>query len=238
MIDKIFWELSVRFQNASPLTNADISDRPFRALMLITRLSTPVVALKSYELFKTVMQSTVKPVRKMEAARLALHAAYRPGLESFPPVEDPKHIFDFLHYHTDPGVKLEDRAHAISSAVRAIDSTCGNRTTIWSIENAGELMAWFQNSSDPKEFRWWYGVLWLHYGGLDSGIRESMDEIAMNGDDRIDLKQCRVVIEKEIERVKELDGTLDIVKSLDDAYTRLTALIDHRDMVRDEFSGF
>jgi hypothetical protein len=38
----------------------------------------------------------------MEAARLALHAAYQPGLESVPPVGDPKHILDFLRYHIDP----------------------------------------------------------------------------------------------------------------------------------------
>jgi len=238
MIDKIFLDLSIRFQGPYPLTNADISERPLRALMLITRLSTTVVALKSYELFKTVMQSTVAPVRKMEAARLALHAAYQPGLESLPPVGDPKHILDFLHYHIDYRVEMEDRAHAISSAMRVIDSACGSRTTIWCIENAGELMTWFEKSPDPEEFEWWYGVLWLHYGGLDSGIRERMDGIAMSGDGRIDLKQCRVVIEKEMERVKELDRTSGIVKSLDDAYTRLTALIDHRDRVRDEFSGF
>jgi len=229
MIDKIFLDLSIRFQSPYPLANADMSERPLRALMLITRLSTNAVASKSYELFKTIMRSTVAPERKMEAARLALHAAYQPGLESLPPVGDPKHIFEFLHYHIGSHVKTEDRAHAISSVMRAIDSACGSRTTTWCIENAGELMAWFEKSPEPKEFEWWYGVLWLYYGGLDSGIRERMDEIAMSEDDRIDLKQCRTVIEKEIERVKELDGASDIVRSLDDAYTRLTALIDHRD---------
>jgi len=238
MIDKIFLDLSIRFQGPYPLTNADISERPLRALILITRLSTTVVALKSYELFKTIMQSTVAPERKMEAARLALHAAYQPGLESLPPVGDPKQILDFLHYHIGSHVKMEDRTHAISSVMRAIDSAFGTRTTTWCIENADELMAWFEKSPEPKEFEWWYGVLWLHYGGLDSGIRERMDEVAMSEDDRIDLKQCKVVVEKEIERVKELDRASDIVRSLDDAYTRLTALIDHRDRVRDGFSGF
>lgn len=238
MIDKIFLDLSTRFQGPYPLTNADITEWPLRVLMLITRLSPAVVALKNYELFKTIMQSTVAPERKMKAARLALHAAYQPGLESLPPVGDPKHILDFLHYHIGSHVKMEDRAHAISSAMRAIDSACGTRTTTWCIENADELMAWFEKSPEPKEFEWWYGVLWLHYGGLDSGIRERMDEIAMSEDARIYLKQCRVVVEKEIERVEELDGASDIVKSLDDAYTRLTALIDHRDRVCDEFSGF
>jgi hypothetical protein len=35
-----------------------------------------------------------------------------------------------------------------------------------------------------------------------------MDEIAMDGDDRIDLKQCGVAIEKEIEGVNRPDLTL------------------------------
>jgi hypothetical protein len=91
MIDKIFPELSIRFQKTSPLTNEDISDRPFRILMLITRLST-TVALKSYEPFKTVTQSTVVMVGKMEASRPALRAAHQPGFEFLPPVEGPKTI--------------------------------------------------------------------------------------------------------------------------------------------------
>ena len=238
MIDKIFLDLSTRFQKSSPLTNADVSELPFRALRLITRLGTTAVALKSYELFKVIIQSATAPERKMEAARLALRAAYCPGLKSLPPVGDPKHVLDFLRYHIDSQVKMEDRTHAIASAMRAIDSTYGNRTTTWCIENADDLTTWFQGSSDPKKFEWWYGILWLHYGGLDSGIRERMDEIAMSSDDRFDLKWCRVLIEKETERVKELDGASDVMKSLDDAYTRLTALIDHRERVRGELLGF
>lgn len=48
-----------------------------------------------------------------------------------------------------------------------------------------------------------------------------------NGDDGIDLKRCRVAIEGEIERVKKLDGASSILTSLDEAFTRLTALIGH-----------
>jgi len=238
MIDKIFTDLSNRFRTPSPLTNADVSELPFRTLELITRLSTTTVALRSYELFKTIMQSATALERKMEAARLTLHAAYHPGLKSLPPVGDPKHILDFLHYHIDSHVKMKDRDHAIASSMCAFNSACGNRTTTWCIWNAGDLLTRFQGSPDPKEFEWWYGVLWLHYGGLDSDVRKRMDEIAMCGDDRIDLKRCRVAIEREMGRVKELDRASDIVKSLDDAYNRLNTLVDHRERVRGELLGF
>lgn len=50
----------------------------------------------------------------------------------------------------------------------------------------------------------------------------------INEDDGVDLKWCRVATEKEIERVRELDEALNIVKSLDKAYTRLT---DHIEQV-------
>ena len=53
----------------------------------------------------------------------------------------------------------------------------------------------------------------------------------INEDDRVDLKWCRVATEKEIERVRELDEALNIVKSLDDACTRLTPLIDRIEQV-------
>lgn len=55
----------------------------------------------------------------------------------------------------------------------------------------------------------------------------------MNGGDRVDLIQCRIAIEKEIERVKEVDVAACIA-ALEEAYSRLTALIDHREKVRDE----
>ena len=54
----------------------------------------------------------------------------------------------------------------------------------------------------------------------------------MNGGDRVDLIQCRIAIEKEIERVKGLDPATCIA-ALEEAYSRLTALIDHREKVRD-----
>jgi len=115
MLDKIFSDLSRRFLGPFP-TNVDASERPLRALKLITRLSTTAVAMKSYELFRIIMQSEVAQEKKMEAARLALHAAYRSRLKSAPPVGNPKHIFDFLCHHVGPRVKTADRICAIDSA--------------------------------------------------------------------------------------------------------------------------
>ena len=238
MIDRIFLSLSSYFRNRPPLTAADALERPFRALTLITRLRANIVAARSYELFRTIMESTVAQERKMEATQLTLHAAYQPGLESVTPIQDPHLIFDFLRSHIDPSV--ERNYQAISSAMRAIDSTSENpasRSWTWHMENADELLTWFQQSSHPGAFNWWYRILWLHYGVLDPGVRGRMDDIAKSGDDRVDLKQCRVAVEKEIERVTELDEATNIVGSLKEAYNRLTVSIDYRENVRDRLSG-
>ena len=235
MVDSIFLELSKRFQGAHP-TNADVSEWPLRVLKLITRLSTAAVATKSYELFGTIMQSKVAEGKKMEAARLTLDAAYRPKLEFALPVGDPKPILDFLRYHVKTHVRSEHHNHAISSAMRAIDSTSGNPTSqswTWRIEDAGELLTGFQAPLHPEGFEWWYRVLWTHYGGLDPDVRSRLDEIATNGDDGVDLKRCRVAVEKEIERVKELDETAN-TEALEDAYNRLTAFVDRKEKVRNK----
>lgn len=238
MINSIFLELSKRFQGQHP--NAGVSEKPFRVLELVTRLSNPAVAAKSYELFGTIMESNVTQERKMEAARLALRTAYRPTLTSVPPVGDPKHIFDFLHFHIAPNVEEKDYLRAISSAMRAIDSASGHQTSqAWSpqcIKAAGDLLTGFQQSSRPEGFKWWYGVLWIHYGRLDSGLQSRVNGIAMNGDDRIDLKQCRIGIEEEIERVKKLDGVASPV-ALEEAFNMLITFID-QEQVRDEYQTF
>jgi hypothetical protein len=123
-IDEIFTGLSNYFRRPFQV-NASVSipeQPPLRALKLITRLNKATVATKSYELFRTIMQSDVVQEEKMEAARLALHAAYPPGLKSVPPAGDPKQILGFLRYHTGPHVGEDDRTHAISSAIRAIET--------------------------------------------------------------------------------------------------------------------
>ena len=143
----------------------------------MTGLSTATIAAKSYELFKTIMESEVAQGDKMEAARLALGAAYRPGLTPVPPVGDPKHVLNFLRYHLDPRVKREDCIHVISAAMRAIDAASNDPTSRsgdWRTEDAGELLTGFQ---------------------------------------------------REIERVKELEGATAVV-TLEEAYGRLSAVID------------
>ena len=239
MVNGIFQNISRRFQAPLPLTNADVSDEPLQALKLITRLSTTAVATESYDLFRVIMESKVGEEKKMEAARLTLCAAYRSTLASVPPVGNPNHILDFLRYHVGPLVKGEVRTRAISSAMRALDSAYDDPTSqswTWRIENAGELLTVFQQSPHPEEFKWWYRVLWTNYGRLEASVLNRLDDIAMNGGDKIDLEQCRIAIEKEIERVKGLDGATGVV-NLEEAYSRLTSFIHHGDKVRGELQA-
>ena len=242
MIQRIFLNLLGRFQISNPPinppTDVDVWERPLRALDLITRLTNATVSTGSYELFNTIMASAVEQERKMEAARLALHAAYPRGPGTVPPAQDPKLILNFLRSHVDPTVRRID--DAISSAMHAIDSASDNpdsRSWTWRIENAGELLDRFEGSPRPEEFKWWFGVLWLHYGGLDPDVQRKIEEIGKSGDARVDLKQYRIAIVKEIERVKGLDGATDIIRDLEGAYDRLTALIDPWEKVSGEFSS-
>lgn len=212
-------------------------EKPLRALELITGLSKTIVATKSYELFGTIMESGVAVEKKMEAARLALHAAYRSGLESVPPVGDPKHILDFLRFHVGSHVGREERSHAVSSVMRAIDSASNDpmsQSQTRRTEAVDNLLAEFIQPPYPEEFEWWYGVLWCRYGGLDLSVPKKVGGIGM--DDRVDLKKCRNAIEKEMKRVKKLGGVTNIV-TLEETHSRLTAFIDHREKVCDKFSG-
>ena len=113
----------------------------------------------------------------MEAARLALHAAYQSEPKLIPPVEDHRHIFDFLRYPTTPYVVREPLK--------------------------------------LEEFEWWYGVLWVHYGDLDSDVQSGLDEIT-NGTDRVDPERCKAAVKEEIGRVKELGGAINTA-TLEDA---------------------
>jgi len=159
MVDKIFTNISFRLQKqkSTSLTNAEASERAFRALKLITRLRTTTVATKSYELFKTIMQSTVAQKRKMAAARLALHAAYPPGLESAPPVGDPKHISDFLKYCADLPPGGDNHTDTIPQIIRTINTPSDQTPQFrdWYIENAEELLARFQWLYRSEEPNWW-----------------------------------------------------------------------------------
>ena len=244
MIHRIFLNLSRRFRGPTPLANADASKRTFRALGLIARLRMNAVATRGYELFKTIMEPAVAvaPEEKMKAARLALHAAYPPGLESVPPVQDPPLILVFLRYHINPNVEMEDRAHAIASAIRAIRSTSDgplSQSWTWCVDNAGEILTGLQQSPDSEEFKWWHKILWRYHGKLDLSTRGRVDDIAKNGGDGIDLKGCKIAVEEEIDKVKGSGGPSHTLKNLEDACARLTELINDREKVRaDEFSCF
>ena len=90
------------------------------------------------------MLSEVEQEKKMEAARLALDAAYRPGLTPVPPVENPKLVIDFLHYHAHPIVSREDRIRAVSSTTGAIGSIPDNPTSQSGTWDMGGLLAGFK----------------------------------------------------------------------------------------------
>jgi hypothetical protein len=98
--------------------------------------------------------------------------------------------------------------------------------------DAGDILTRFRQSSRPEGFKWWYKILWFHYGRLDLDLRTRVDEIAMQGDHRIDLKRYRIEIEEEKERVKKLDGAINLA-ALEEACSVLSAFTD-RERVRDE----
>jgi len=186
VLDVIFEGLSDHFQGLSP-SRANGLERSLLALKLVTRLRTAAVATRSCGLFGTIM-SQAGQGKNMEAARLALDAAYRPELTPAPPVGDPRHVLDFLHYHLGLCIEREDCIRVVFPAMRAIDSVSNDPTSQpgnWHIQDAGELLARFQ---------------------------------------------------REIERVKELEGAM-AVATLEEAYGRLTAFIDDRSRVRYETLG-
>ena len=239
MLNRIFQNISRRFQGSYP-TNADVSETALRVLKLITQLSTNAVATESYDLFRVIMQSEVAEETKMKASRLALCAAYRSTLAFVPPVGNPSHILDILRYHVGPLVKRKDRTRVISSVMRAIDSGYDDPTSrpwTWQIENPGEILTGFQHSPHPEAFKWWYRILWTNYGRLEPSVRDRLDDIAMNEGDKVDLKQCRIAVEKQIEKVKELGGAVSSV-TLEEVYSRLTTFIYHTDKVRDDLQAF
>ena len=105
-INRIFEKLTKAFENPSPDTYE--INRALKAMELITPLSENVIAQKSYDLFRAVMQTPVSPAyskeKKWKASRLTMHGAYKRN-ESLPPVGDPQDILTFLGHHFDLAAK-------------------------------------------------------------------------------------------------------------------------------------
>ena len=147
LIDQIFSKLSEHFPRDPSPDNAGVPERPLRALRLITRLRTTTVSTKSYELFETIMQSTVMEATKMGAARLALYPSYRRKLDLA--VRDPEHIRNLLHYYDD--LRTKRRGHATS--VMPATGPVGNASGL------------LHQLPDREELGWW--------GRLCSGLGSS-----------------------------------------------------------------
>ena len=105
---------------------------------LITPLSENVIAQKSYDLFRAVMQVPVSPAyseeKKWKASRLTMHGAYKRN-ESLPPVGDPRDILTFLGYHFDLAVKGgESQDEPIQDALCAL-AYASDPTTIEALKD-------------------------------------------------------------------------------------------------------
>ena len=125
-INRIYGKLVETFENPSP-TPEEI-DRALESMELIAPLSENDIAQKSYSLFHTVMQAPVSPAysqeKKWEAARLAIHGAYK--WDKFLPwVEDPHDILTFLDHHFDLATRGENQDEPIQNALRALSYASG-----------------------------------------------------------------------------------------------------------------
>lgn len=174
-LDGIFRGLSDNFLGLRA-AGRDWSERSLRALTLVTQLRTPAVSTKSYELFRTIMDSKVVQERKMVAARLALDAAYQPGFT----VGDPKHIIDFLRYCFDQGVPGENSNHSVSATIRTTDPASDDPTSqfgTWGIEDVDKLLAEYQQEmekANEAEGATAVGTLEGAHGGLSAFLDGKM----------------------------------------------------------------
>ena len=172
LVDQIFSKLSEDFPTGpsqtnedvpgSPLAKADDLERLLRPLRLITRLRTTTVATKSYELFETIMQSSVPESTKMKAARLVLYPSYQQKRD--PPVKDPEHIRSFLRYYNNLRAKRRDRATLVVPATYPPSNpVLPSRSR--STGNASGLLPLLP---DQEELNWW-GELCSRLGDGDEG---------------------------------------------------------------------
>lgn len=170
LVDRIFSKLSKHFSRDPPQTNTDVLERSLRALQLITKLRTTTVATRSYELFETIMESTVEKSKKMEAARLALYPSYRQ--KTLLPVKDPRHIYNFLQYCNN--LRTRGSGHA-TSVVPAANPVPLNNPSMGQFQtrptgNASGLSTGLHGFPDKEELDWWNG-LWS--GALGSSVNPS-----------------------------------------------------------------
>ena len=113
---KIFRALSVILSSKSIQTPSAL-----RALRLVTRLAVADVSVASFRLFKTIMGYDNLTDQHWEAARLAIHGAFRVRAEVTPSIlGDLNEVLKFLDHHLDFQGAGEDHGSSISFAIDAI----------------------------------------------------------------------------------------------------------------------
>jgi hypothetical protein len=97
------------------------------ALRLITPTICDQIADLSYELFHTIMASSIVGDKKWDAARLTMNSAYKWD-KYLPWVKDPKDILVFLEHHFELQANGETQDIPITSALRALAYAFGKET--------------------------------------------------------------------------------------------------------------
>ena len=111
----------------SKYTTDQDPDFQMEALRLVTPMIGNQIAQLSYELFHTIMASTIPEDKKWEAARLTMNGAYNWD-KYLPWVEDPKDVLAFLEHHFELQAKGESQDTPITNALRALAYASGKET--------------------------------------------------------------------------------------------------------------
>ena len=162
-IGRIYDKLVGTFQN--PDSSAVEIDHALEAMELIGPFSKDEIALKSYHLFHVVMQAPISSAhseeKKWQAARLAMHGAYK--WDKFLPwVGDPQDILTFLDHHFKLATGgSEGQYEPIQNALRALAYASGPAT----IESLKHF--------DPTETSFIRGVCYVYQGDKPPQLRKA-----------------------------------------------------------------
>jgi hypothetical protein len=117
----MFAKLGEIFSQSTSDQNLDLQ---MEALRSVTPMIGNQIAQLSYELFHTIMASSVVGDRKWEAARLTMNGAYNWD-KYLPWVEDPKDVLAFLEHHFEFQANGETQDIPITNALRALAYASG-----------------------------------------------------------------------------------------------------------------
>ena len=151
-IGRIYEELSETFRSPSPTT--DQIDRALKAMEIIAPLTMDEIATESFHLFHLIMRTSVSDTcpqeKKWQAARHAMHGAYK--WDKFLPwIGDPQDILVFLGHHFELATRYdENQDEPIHDALRAL-AYASDPATIEAL-----------NQFDPTEPSFVHGVLYIY----------------------------------------------------------------------------